>query len=79
MNYPNFYEVVKKLRVQFSGGKSTLKVEKLFTLQRLVKYQVITIVRFYHKTNSDIPLTSAPSLTEVDKIRITWHIAQLQL
>ena len=36
-------------------------------------------MRFYHKTNSGIPLTSAPSLTEVDKIQITWHIAQLQL
>ena len=51
-------------------------MERLFTLQHLVKYQVITIVRFYHKTNSGIPLTSAPSLTEVDKIRIT---CQLQL
>ena len=44
-----------------------------------IYYPSITIMRFYHKTNSGIPLTSAPSLTEVDKIRITCHIAQLQL
>ena len=32
MDYPNFYEVVKKLRGQFSGGRSTLIVDRLFTL-----------------------------------------------
>ena len=37
-------------------------MERLFTLPCIVHYQVVTIVRFYHRINSGIPLTSIPVL-----------------